>query len=95
MYSARRVESLRGVFSRRNGNGDDTGQVFSELDYAQIDWLADTHVMPVAGKFILPYGLVTERLDPIWIDTFSRTSHLRIQRALKRLDLESAASCEA
>jgi hypothetical protein len=59
-----------GVFNRRNGNGDYTGQVFSELDYAQIDWLADTHAMVVGGKFILPYGLVSERLDPIWIDTF-------------------------
>lgn len=59
-----------GAFSRRNGNGDYTGQVFSELDYAQIDWLADTHVMAVGGKYLIPYGLVSERLDPIWIETF-------------------------
>jgi hypothetical protein len=59
-----------GVFNRRNGNGDYTGQVFSSLDYAQIDWLADTHVMVSGGKYILPYGLVSERLDPIWIDNF-------------------------
>ncbi|HEX3470634.1 MAG TPA: hypothetical protein VHT28_05565 [Silvibacterium sp.] len=59
-----------GVFNRRNGNGDYTGQVFSSLDYAQIDWLANTHVMAVGGKYILPFGLVSERLDPIWINNF-------------------------
>jgi len=59
-----------GVFSRRNGNGDFTGQVFSALDYAQLDWLANTHAMVVGGKYIVPFGLVSERVVPIWIDAF-------------------------
>ncbi|MBV8436362.1 MAG: hypothetical protein JOY95_02480 [Silvibacterium sp.] len=59
-----------GVFQRRNGNGDYTGQVFSYVDYAQIDWLANTHAMVVAGKYITPFGIYAERLVPIWISTF-------------------------
>ena len=59
-----------GIFNRRNGNGDYTGQIFSELDYAQLDWLANTHAIFVAGKYITPFGLYDERLNPIWIATF-------------------------
>ncbi|MFY9939712.1 MAG: hypothetical protein WAK33_22710 [Silvibacterium sp.] len=62
-----------GAFERRNGNGDYTGQVFSDLDYAQLDWLADTHAIVVGGKFITPFGLYDERLVPIWIATFQDT----------------------
>ena len=62
-----------GAFQRRNGNGDYTGQVFSSLDYAQIDWLANTHAMVVAGKYITPFGLYDERFVPIWIATFQST----------------------
>jgi hypothetical protein len=59
-----------GVFQRRDGNGDYTGQVFSSVDYAQIDWLANTHAIVVGGKYITPFGLYAERLVPIWIATF-------------------------
>jgi len=59
-----------GVFQRRNGNGDYTGQVFTYIDYAQIDWLANTHAIVVAGKYTTPFGLYSERLVPIWISTF-------------------------
>ncbi len=59
-----------GFFQRRDGNGDYTGQVFSSIDYAQVDWLANTHAMVVAGKYITPFGLYAERLVPIWIATF-------------------------
>jgi hypothetical protein len=59
-----------GEFQRRNGNGDYTGQIFSSVDYAQVDWLANTHAMVVAGKYITPFGLYAERLIPIWIATF-------------------------
>lgn len=62
-----------GVFQRRNGNGDYTGQVFTSVDYAQADWLANSHAMLVAGKYITPFGLYAERLVPIWIATFQNT----------------------
>jgi hypothetical protein len=56
-----------GFFERRNGTGDFTGQVFTTVEYAQLDWLANTHATVVAGKYLLPFGLFNERLDPIWI----------------------------
>ena len=59
-----------GEFQRRNGNGDYTGQVFPAVDYAQIDWLANTHAILAAGKYLTPFGLYDERLQPIWIATF-------------------------
>ena len=59
-----------GYFQRRNGNGDYTGQVFTNVDYAQADWLANTHAIVVAGKYITPFGIYAERLVPIWIATF-------------------------
>jgi hypothetical protein len=59
-----------GAFQKRNGNGDYTGQIFTSVDYAQADWLANTHAIVVAGKYITPFGLYAERLVPIWIATF-------------------------
>lgn len=56
-----------GFFERRNGNGDFTGQVFTTVEYAQLDWLANTHLTVVAGKYLLPFGLYSERFGPIWI----------------------------
>ena len=59
-----------GSFQRRNGNGDYTGKVYTTVDYAQADWLANTHAIVVAGKYITPFGIYAERLVPIWITTF-------------------------
>lgn len=57
-----------GFFQRRNGtSGPYEGKVFKTVDYAQIDWLANTHVIATVGKYLLPFGLYNERLVPIWI----------------------------
>jgi len=57
-----------GFFERRKGSsGDYTGKVYKTVDYVQLDWLANTHVIPVAGRYLLPFGLYAERLDPLWI----------------------------
>ena len=60
---------FEGSFEHRNGtSGDYTGRVFKNVDYVQLDWLANTHVIPVLGKYILPFGLYAERLDPLWVE---------------------------
>jgi hypothetical protein len=60
--------SFTGFFQRQNGtSGPFKGQVFKTVDYAQVDWLASTYVMVTVGKYLLPFGLYNERLDPIWI----------------------------
>jgi hypothetical protein len=63
-----------GFFQRREGtSGDYTGQIFKTVEFAQVDWLANTHVMPVVGKYILPFGLYPERLTPLWIANIQDT----------------------
>lgn len=57
-----------GFFQRENQtSGPFTGKVFKSVDYAQLDWLANTHVIVTAGKYLLPFGLYSERLEPIWV----------------------------
>jgi hypothetical protein len=57
-----------GFFQRENQtSGPFTGKVFKNVDYAQLDWLANTHLIATAGKYLLPYGLYSERLEPFWI----------------------------
>jgi hypothetical protein len=57
-----------GFFQRQNQtSGPFTGKVFKTVEYAQVDWLASTYVMATAGKYLLPFGLYNERLEPIWI----------------------------
>lgn len=57
-----------GFFQREDQTtGPFKGKVFKSVDYAQLDWLANTHVIASAGKYLLPFGLYNERLVPVWI----------------------------
>jgi hypothetical protein len=57
-----------GFFTRENGKtGPYKGQVFKTIEDAQLDWLADSHVIVVGGRYIMPFGLYHERLTPVWI----------------------------
>lgn len=57
-----------GFFERQNfTSGSFKGKVFKDVEYAQLDWLADTHAIVVGGRYLLPFGLYNERLGPIWI----------------------------
>jgi hypothetical protein len=57
-----------GFFERRDGtSGDYTGKIYKTVDYVELDWFANTHVIASAGRYLLPFGLYDERLDPLWI----------------------------
>lgn len=57
-----------GFFQRQDRtSGPFTGKVFKTVEFAELDWLANSHVMAVGGKYLLPFGLFSERLEPIWI----------------------------
>src|SRR5215472_1607322 len=57
-----------GFFQRENfTSGPFKGKVFTDVEYAQLDWLANTHAIVVGGHYLLPFGLYNERLGPIWI----------------------------
>src|ERR1700751_2502599 len=57
-----------GFFQREDQtSGPYKGRVFTSVEYSQIDWLTNTHVIQVFGRYLLPFGLYNERLEPIWI----------------------------
>lgn len=57
-----------GFFEReRLTEGPFKGKVFKTVEYAQIEWLANTHLTVIAGRYLLPFGIYNERLQPIWI----------------------------
>lgn len=57
-----------GFFQREHQTtGPYKGKVFKSIEFAQIDWLANTHAIVSAGRYQLPFGLYNERLTPLWI----------------------------
>jgi hypothetical protein len=44
-----------------------SGQLDKEVDYAQIDYIANPYLTITAGRFLTPFGIYNERLYPIWI----------------------------
>lgn len=40
------------------------------LEFAQLDYVATDNVTLVAGKFLLPFGVFSERIHPTWINKF-------------------------
>jgi hypothetical protein len=59
--------SFEGEFERKNGDGPFGGKVGNEVDYAQLDFIANRYVTVTAGRFLTPFGIYNERLYPIWI----------------------------
>jgi hypothetical protein len=43
------------------------GVVAKELDYAQLDFIANPHLTVTVGRFLTPFGIFNERLYPVWI----------------------------
>ena len=43
------------------------GQVLKEVDYLQLDFIANPYVTVTVGRFLTPFGIFNERFYPIWI----------------------------
>ncbi|MBS1822080.1 MAG: hypothetical protein JST61_08930 [Acidobacteria bacterium] len=57
-----------GFFERQNQtSGPFKGKVFKTVEFAQLDWFANSHIMAAAGRYLLPFGIYNERFQPIWI----------------------------
>lgn len=41
------------------------------LEYAQLDYIVNDNIVLVAGKFLAPFGVFSERLHPTWINKFA------------------------
>jgi hypothetical protein len=48
-------------------NGTLSGRLDNEVDYAQIDYIANPYLTITAGRFLTPFGIYNERLYPVWI----------------------------
>lgn len=64
-------------FSHSWGNQQGGGEYGSSssygLAYAQVDYIANRYMTIVAGRFIQPFGIYTERLAPNWIRSLQAT----------------------
>ena len=43
------------------------GTVEKEVEYAQLDFIANPYVTVTVGRFLTPFGIFNERLYPVWI----------------------------
>jgi hypothetical protein len=58
---------FEGAFERPPDGGSYGGMVSKNLDYAQVDYIANRFVTVTLGRFLTPFGIFNERLYPIWI----------------------------
>src|SRR5882724_6167688 len=58
---------FKGEFEKPAGSGSFGGPVEKELDYAELDFIANSRVTVTVGRFLTPFGIYNERLYPIWI----------------------------
>ena len=59
--------AFEGDFTRSNGTGPFGGKIQKELEYLQVDYIANPHLTISAGRFLTPFGIYNERLYPVWI----------------------------
>ena len=64
---------FEGEFERREGGGPYGGKVGQEIDYLQVDYIANKYLTITAGRFLTPFGIYNERLYPIWIRSLQPT----------------------
>jgi hypothetical protein len=58
---------FEGEFQRPPNGGPYGGPVDKHLDYAQLDYIANSYVTVSVGRFLTPFGIFNERLYPVWI----------------------------
>jgi hypothetical protein len=57
--------SFEGDFERENGGF--VGAVEKQVDYLELDYLANKYLTITAGRFLTPFGIYNERLYPVWV----------------------------
>src|SRR6202171_4358487 len=59
--------AFEGDFTRRDGTGPFGGKIHKQLEYLQLDFIANPYMTVTAGRFLTPFGIFNERLYPILI----------------------------
>ena len=57
--------TFEGDFERQNGSF--VGPVEKQVDYLELDYLANKYLTVTAGRFLTPFGIYNERLYPVWV----------------------------
>ncbi|HWF92474.1 MAG TPA: hypothetical protein VN684_09335 [Terriglobales bacterium] len=58
---------FEGELERPAGASGFDGDFNKELDYLQVDYIANPYLTVTVGRFLTPFGMYNERLYPIWI----------------------------
>lgn len=58
---------IEGDFAKNPGDASFHGPVNKEIQYAQLDYIADKYLTVTVGRFLTPFGIFNERLYPIWV----------------------------
>jgi hypothetical protein len=61
---------LQGFVARPGPGQAYEWQSFSSIGYLQLDYVVNSHVTIVAGRFLTPFNIYEERLGPMWIHNF-------------------------
>jgi hypothetical protein len=61
---------LQGFVARTGPGRPYQWQTFSTIDYMQLDYIVNSHITIVAGRFLTPFNIFNERIGPIWIQNF-------------------------
>lgn len=59
--------AFEGDFTRPDGGGSFGGKINKEVEYLQLDYIANRYLTLTAGRFLNPFGMYNERLYPVWI----------------------------
>jgi hypothetical protein len=60
-------DTFESDLSEQPGRSGFHGQVQKEVDYLQLDFIANPYVTVTVGRFLTPFGIYNERLYPIWV----------------------------
>jgi len=57
--------AFEGDFTRRNGTGPFGGKIHEQLEYLQLDYIANPYLTVTAGRFLTPFGILTSAFIPL------------------------------
>jgi hypothetical protein len=58
---------LQGYIARSGPTNSYDGQFFATIDYLQLDYVVNSRLTIVAGRFVTPFNIYGERLGPMWV----------------------------
>ena len=61
---------MQGFVARSSPGGPYEGQYFFSVGYLQLDYVVNSHLTIVAGRFLPPFNIFSERVGPLWIQNF-------------------------